>query len=106
MNLLRRLKTWLFGPRYDYLLDLPTQYDTETLDDDVAWIDQAAEQNPNDGLGRIHIIHQGDHGFRYWYTNHEGTVHSDTGYRTEGKAWRAALTEQQEDAGIDDDYPN
>lgn len=107
MNLLRKLKDRLFGPRYDYLLDYGhTQYDAETLDDDAAWIDEAAHQDPNDGPGRIHIIHNGTLGYRFWYTNQDGMITSDTGYRTEGKAWRAALAEQDQDAAIDDDYPN
>jgi hypothetical protein len=127
VNIFRRIKDWAVGPggwladsdrdanyaRIDWELDHPEfirqdsgRFDEETLDDDVAWINEAATQDPNDGPGRIRIIHQGKLGYRYWYTNHEGLITSQSGFRTEGKAWRAALTKQNNETAIDDDYPN
>jgi hypothetical protein len=114
VKLFRRIRDWAVGPGgwlADSNLDaqlsaVDIELDAETLDDDVAWINEAATQDPNDGPGRIRIIHQGNLGYRYWYTNTEGLITSKSGFRTEGKAWRAALTEQNNETAIDDDYPN
>lgn len=71
--------------------------------DDVAWIEQAATQNPNQHPEDIHIIH-GDLGYNYWYTNPNGYLTAGTHYPTQGKAWRAALLEQESEAAAHTDY--
>jgi hypothetical protein len=111
VKLFRRIRDWAVGPGgwlADSNLDAQLSAVDIELDQEAeaAWIDEAATQDPNDGPGRIRIIHQGNLGYRYWYTNMDGLVTSQSGFRTEGKAWRAAIAEQNNETAIDEDYPN
>lgn len=113
MNLLHRLRDWLVGPKGWLIADATPaeQNDLSQLDrldgqHDVAWVEKASTQNPNHRPEDIHIIHNGETGWNYWYTNNRGYLNAGIGYRTEGKAWRAALLDQEHEANAHDDYPN
>lgn len=76
---------------------------------DVAWIEAASTQNPNQHPEDIHITHHPYWGWHYWYDTPTGITAGLGFYLTQSKAWRAALLEQEHDAANNtdhEDYPN
>lgn len=98
-NPLHSLRDWTIGPG-GWLIDsnLDNQLSNTDIELDqeqqqTTWADQMSaedEDHPED----IHIIHNGDTGWNYWFQTPTGLI-AGIGYRTQAKAWKAALLDRE-----------